>query len=77
MVKAKFKRFGKAIPKPQKNPKFKEGDRVCTTGRGRTVKWGKYCGKVGKTWKSSVEVFWDGLSFGDEMKNSEIKKLKK
>jgi len=58
-------------------PKFKKGDRVCTTGKGRTAKWPKQCGRVGKTWKNSAEVYWNGLHFGDEMSNKEIKKVKK
>ena len=61
----------------KKNTKFKKGDKVCTTGYGRTAKWGKYCGKVNKTWENSAEVVWDGLHFGDEMSNKEIKKVSK
>lgn len=52
---------------------FKKGDRVVPSGQGRTARWPKKPGTVTrKVGASSVEVQWDGTSFGDEMKLDEL-----
>ena len=56
---------------------IRRGDRVCTSGKGRTAKWRKYCGTVTMRRKKSVFVVWDGARFTeDEMNVIEVKKVK-
>jgi hypothetical protein len=56
------------------------GDRVETTGKGRTRDWGKpgaYRGQVTKRRGNRVFVRWDGLHFEDEMRKSEVREDKR
>ena len=53
--------------------KIKKGSRVCTSGYGRTKKWGKYCGTVTRKEGKSVFVHWDSTHFEDEMNIKEVK----
>ncbi len=57
--------------------KLKKGDRVCTTGYGRTKTWGKQCGKIVRVFKGgkSVGVKWKGHWIEDEMSIKEIKRV--
>jgi len=55
--------------------KLKKGDRVITTGRGKTKKWGNTVGKVTKRRGEKVFVVWEGTSFliEDEMDIKEVR----
>ncbi len=54
---------------------LKKGDRVITTGNGKTKKWGDVVGKVTKRRGEKVFVEWEGTSFHieDEMDIKEVK----
>ena len=56
--------------------KYKKGDKVCTTGKGKTSTWKKTCGVIEKVWKNSVAVTWYDAPGSDEMSNKEIKKIR-
>jgi single-stranded DNA-binding protein len=56
---------------------MKKGTRVIVSGEGRTAKWGRIEGTVERATKRAVFVRWDGTSFSDEMKPSEIKEVTK
>jgi hypothetical protein len=54
---------------------LKKGDRVITTGYGRTKKWGNKLGTVTKRRGDKVFVLWEGTSFHieDEMDADEVR----
>ena len=54
---------------------LKKGDRVITTGYGKTKNWGKVVGKVTHSRGEKVFVVWEGTSFHieDEMDIREVK----
>ncbi len=54
---------------------LKKGDRVITTGHGRTKNWGKVMGIVIKRRGNKVFVEWEGTSFPieDEMDIKEVR----
>ncbi len=54
---------------------LKKGDRVITTGKGKTKLWGDVVGKVTKRRGNKVFVQWEGTSFPieDEMDADEVK----
>jgi hypothetical protein len=54
---------------------LKKGDRVITTGYGRTKKWGNVVGKVTHRRGEKVFVVWEDTSFHieDEMDIKEVK----
>jgi hypothetical protein len=56
----------------RKNP-YQKGDRVVTSGGGRTAKWpGVEIGTVTLVFGNSVEVHFDGIAFGHQMYLDEI-----
>jgi hypothetical protein len=57
---------------------LKKGDRVVTTGLGKTKNWGNAVGIVTKRRGDKVFVQWDGTSFPieDEMDTMELKLIK-
>lgn len=55
-------------------PGYKPGDRVSTTGDGRTATWPRLSGTVEATGPGAVYVRWDGtLYLSDEMDPNEVK----
>ena len=54
---------------------LKKGDRVITTGKGKTKLWGDVVGKVTKRRGNKVFVEWEGTSFSieEEMDTDEIR----
>ena len=54
---------------------LKKGDRVITTGKGKTKLWGDVVGKVTKRRGNKVFVQWEGTSFPieDEMDSDEVR----
>ena len=56
---------------------FQKGDKVTTSGVGRTAKWKKGTGTVTNVKGKSVFVHWDGTSFEDEMTEEEVNWIKK
>jgi hypothetical protein len=54
---------------------LKKGDRVITTGKGKTKMWGNVVGNVNKRRGNKVFVQWEGTSFPieDEMDADEVK----
>jgi hypothetical protein len=51
----------------------KKGDRVQTSGRGRTVRWPHQTGRVSKRQGNAVFVYWDGAGLvEDEMDVDEV-----
>jgi cell shape-determining protein MreC len=59
--------------------KVKKGDRVITTGYGRTKDWGITIGTVSKRRGEKVFVVWDNTSFHieDEMDIKEVRPYEK
>jgi hypothetical protein len=57
---------------------LKKGDRVVTTGLGKTKNWGNKVGSVTKRRGDKVFVQWDSTSFPieDEMDTMELKLIK-
>ena len=55
--------------------RLKKGDRVITTGKGKTKLWGDVVGKVTKRRGNKVFVQWEGTSFPieDEMNADEVR----
>ncbi len=55
--------------------RLKKGDRVITTGKGKTKLWGDVVGKVTKRRGNQVFVQWEGTSFPieDEMEADEVR----
>jgi hypothetical protein len=52
---------------------YRKGDRVVTSGRGRTAHWPRLAGSVTQVLSStSVEVHFDGVAFGHELSLEEI-----
>lgn len=56
--------------------KFHKGDRVTTSGQGRTRLWYGFVGTVIKVTKKYVTVVWDGVSLVDELTIEEVKHVK-
>ena len=55
---------------------YRKGDRVMTTGEGRTARWPRTTGTVAQVLSArSVEVYFDGVAFGHEMFLEEIAPL--
>jgi len=54
---------------------LRKGDRITTTGYGRTARWPATVGTATRVTKSRVYVHWDGTSFEDEMLPVEVKKI--
>ncbi len=55
---------------------YQKGDRVVTTGEGRTASWSRMAGSVAQVLSTtSVEVYFDGVAFGHEMSLEEIAPL--
>ncbi len=54
---------------------LKKGDRIITTGHGRTKKWGIKVGTITKRRGGKVFVLWEGTSFHieDEMDADEVR----
>ncbi len=54
---------------------LKKGDRVITTGHGRTKNWGNTVGTVTKKLGDKVFVLWEGMRFHieDEMHMNEVR----
>lgn len=57
--------------------KFRKGQRIKTSGKSRTAKWGKYTGTISRVRKNTVCVYWDNCSIEDEMDKEEILHLPK
>jgi hypothetical protein len=52
---------------------YQKGDRVVTSGEGRTARWSRMTGSVAQVLSArSVEVYFDGVAFGHEMFLEEI-----
>ena len=51
---------------------MKKGDRVFSTGLGKTKRWKSITGTVSKITKNEVFVKWDGTSFEDELEKHEV-----
>lgn len=56
---------------------MKKGERIQTTGKGRTARWGKDQGTITRVTKGSVFVRWDGTHFEDEMEPEEVERIEK
>jgi hypothetical protein len=56
--------------------KYKVGDLVRSTGKGKTKSWGNYIGKVVRKRKDKVFVIWENSTFEDEMRLDEVELLK-
>jgi hypothetical protein len=54
---------------------FYTGQRVETSGQGRTAEWQHLRGTVTRVTRNSVIVRWDGTSFEDEMDPAEVRPL--
>jgi hypothetical protein len=55
---------------------LRKGSRVTPSGEGRTANWGIMFGTVIRRLTAhSVEVRWDGVSFGDEMELTELSRV--
>lgn len=54
---------------------LKKGDRVITTGKGKTKLWGDVVGKVTKRCGNKLFVQWESTSFSieDEMEADEVR----
>lgn len=52
--------------------KYHKGDRVQTSGAGRTAEWGHLTGTVTQSGKRAVFVVWDGTHFEDQMSVNEV-----
>lgn len=56
--------------------KYKSGDRITTTGKGRTATWDRtYTGTVTGADYDVVYVRWDGAAFNDEMEPEEVRRV--
>jgi energy-coupling factor transporter ATP-binding protein EcfA2 len=55
---------------------MRKGDKVRSTGKGKTKSWGNYIGTVVRKRGNKVYVLWENTSFEDEMDLEEVELLK-
>jgi hypothetical protein len=59
----------------QNTPTIRKGNRVETSGEGRTARWPHGTATVTMVRKNRVYVVWDGTHFEDEMEAREVRPI--